>query len=311
MAPKKKTWKTKSATVKRGDVLITDGRPSDMVIAIMGPTGAGKSTFINTFFNMEVTAVGHELKSCTQRLIHRFHPHPFDPDRRLVIVDTPGFDDTCLDDAEILRRISVWLASSYASDMKLAGAIYLHNISVNRMLGATSKNLELFRKMIGKDALSSVILGTTKWSEVSEKVGNARQKLLKDKMWWEMIKNGSEVFRFDNTEESASIMINHCVLKSNLNHNVFLLQKELVDLHRTVPNTESGKMLRNILEQFLRLQKDKGSAPQNETQKALEAVKALEVSLPSSLWLKFSTRLENIFRYSGSPQKTVGDRKRG
>lgn len=32
--------------------------------------------------------------------------------RRLIVVDTPGFDDTFVDDSEILRRISLWLAHS-------------------------------------------------------------------------------------------------------------------------------------------------------------------------------------------------------
>lgn len=32
--------------------------------------------------------------------------------RRLILVDTPGFDDLFLEDTEILRRISVWLAAS-------------------------------------------------------------------------------------------------------------------------------------------------------------------------------------------------------
>ena len=32
--------------------------------------------------------------------------------RRVVLVDTPGFDDTDLSDTEILRRIAVWLAAS-------------------------------------------------------------------------------------------------------------------------------------------------------------------------------------------------------
>ena len=32
--------------------------------------------------------------------------------KRLVLVDTPGFDDTMRDDVEVLRNISVWLAES-------------------------------------------------------------------------------------------------------------------------------------------------------------------------------------------------------
>jgi hypothetical protein len=60
--------------------------------------------------------VGHSLTSCTPVLQHVFISNV--PDRpslkghRVVMVDTPGFDDTYTEDAEILRRIAVWLASS-------------------------------------------------------------------------------------------------------------------------------------------------------------------------------------------------------
>ena len=62
--------------------------------------------------------VGHDLKSCTNKLQHAFielshiSKHQELKGRRIVIVDTPGFDDTTVDDSEILRRIAVWLASS-------------------------------------------------------------------------------------------------------------------------------------------------------------------------------------------------------
>jgi hypothetical protein len=58
-------------------------------------------------------AVGHDLRSCTSNLQHAFiRDRPHLNGRRIVIVDTPGFDDTYTDDREILRRIAVWLASS-------------------------------------------------------------------------------------------------------------------------------------------------------------------------------------------------------
>jgi hypothetical protein len=59
--------------------------------------------------------VGHELKSCTADLKHDFIQISGRPNlngRRIVIVDTPGFDDTYTEDHEILRRIAVWLAST-------------------------------------------------------------------------------------------------------------------------------------------------------------------------------------------------------
>ena len=57
--------------------------------------------------------VGHGILSCTSRLQYAIVDSP--PPRkghRVVIVDTPGFDDTYVEDVEILRRIAVWLASS-------------------------------------------------------------------------------------------------------------------------------------------------------------------------------------------------------
>jgi hypothetical protein len=60
--------------------------------------------------------VGHDLKSCTNNLRHtviqKIPGRPGFRDRRIIIVDTPGFDDTYAEDSEILRRIAVWLASS-------------------------------------------------------------------------------------------------------------------------------------------------------------------------------------------------------
>ena len=58
--------------------------------------------------------VGHGLSSCTAEIQPVImDPHPNDPSRRLIFVDTPGFDDTYIDDTEILRRIADWLALSY------------------------------------------------------------------------------------------------------------------------------------------------------------------------------------------------------
>ena len=59
--------------------------------------------------------VGHDITSCTSTLQYEVVDNPSTrklEGRRVIIVDTPGFDDTYEDDVEILRRIAVWLASS-------------------------------------------------------------------------------------------------------------------------------------------------------------------------------------------------------
>lgn len=66
-------------------------------------------------------AVGHDLHSKTKVIQyaiiddwarHLPEKHKLFKGQRIVIVDSPGFDDTYIDDSEILRRIAAWLASS-------------------------------------------------------------------------------------------------------------------------------------------------------------------------------------------------------
>ena len=71
--------------------------------------------FINNLVGEEVVAVGQTMESCTADItpvVVEIPNNPFFNGRRLIVVDTPGFDDTKGDDLEILRRIALWLASS-------------------------------------------------------------------------------------------------------------------------------------------------------------------------------------------------------
>ncbi|KAH7905041.1 P-loop containing nucleoside triphosphate hydrolase protein [Hygrophoropsis aurantiaca] len=169
----------------------------------MGPTGVGKSSFINTAIGRDAPPVGHDLKSGTAEIVHAIVPYPSDPNRRVIFIDTPGFDDTYVDDSEILRRIAVWLARSYSDDMKLAGVIYLHGISQTRMLGTSLKNLSMFRKLCGNDALKNIILATTKWGDIEDEAGLSREEQLRSTFWKDMIGHGSRMGQFRDNYESA------------------------------------------------------------------------------------------------------------
>ena len=63
-----------------------------------------------------MVTVGHDLNSCTLDL----QPVVIDPipgfpnlkGHRLILVDTPGFSDTFVEDAKVLQEVAAWLASS-------------------------------------------------------------------------------------------------------------------------------------------------------------------------------------------------------
>ena len=63
--------------------------------------------------------VNHGLYSCTQEIecvaVTLPEDHASWPNRRLILVDTPGLNDTERDEFEIFRKISVWLASAFVT----------------------------------------------------------------------------------------------------------------------------------------------------------------------------------------------------
>ncbi|RDB28377.1 hypothetical protein Hypma_015573 [Hypsizygus marmoreus] len=251
----RKKWNAKER--RPGDSVMPDPRDTDLVIPVMGSSGVGKSTFINSVIALAQVrqgsaSVGHDLRSRTTNVEHFTVPLPRDPSRRLVFVDTPGFDDTYVEDSEILRRIAVWLAKSYSDNMKLAGVVYLHEISQPRMMGTPLKNLEMFRHLCGDKAVQNVILATTKWDEVTEDVGSRREKQLVEKYWKHMLDLGSGMCRFLRTPESAWEIVN--LILDRVQHSTvdsLQIQVELVDLRKIIPETEAGRTLRCTLEELL------------------------------------------------------------
>ena len=104
--------------------------------------------------------------------------------------------------------------------MKLAGFIYLHDLSPARMLGATRGSLGIFRKLCGDEVLRNVVLGTTKWDNVNLEEGQQREQQLKDIYWKEMLQRGSVAMRVHADSSSAWEIVNR------------ILENDAVDLAR-------------------------------------------------------------------------------
>jgi hypothetical protein len=72
--------------------------------------------YINYALRKDRLEVGHSVNSSTTEIcpvvIEPIPDFPRLAGHRLILVDTPGFDDTFVDDVEILKRIAKWLAAS-------------------------------------------------------------------------------------------------------------------------------------------------------------------------------------------------------
>ncbi|KAG8794012.1 hypothetical protein FRC16_010746 [Serendipita sp. 398] len=207
----------------------------DVVIAVMGATGVGKSSFICMATGSDPAAIGHGLRGHTD-MVHlvRFSRN----NKKYVFLDTPGFNDTTMTDADVLTNIVATLTTTYKGGIKLAGVIYLHRISDNRITMTDRRNTEMFTLICGPNALQNVILTTTMWDHAG-KAGEPRETELRTIYWKSMVELGSQMVRFMHNHDSAWDIIDQI---SGIPQPL-LIQSEIVDQGKKLSQTAAGNAL--------------------------------------------------------------------
>ena len=79
------------------------------------------------------------------------------------LIDSPGFEDGALIDTDVLSRIADYVNMIYKLNQRLAGVLYLHDITKTKVGWTGKRNLRMLENMIGTDAYSHCTLVTTKW----------------------------------------------------------------------------------------------------------------------------------------------------
>ena len=182
--------------------------------------------------------------------------------RTIFLVDTPGFDDTSRSDTEVLTDLASFLGATHSKDIMLAGIIYLHRITDNRMGGHAFRNLAMFRKLCGKNCMHKVVLATTMWDKLKDadarrEARRCEEELMNTEDWWgDMIDSGSKVFRHDRGIESALEMIDYLVGLGG-GGIVTDVARELVEEGKTLEETNVGQEVqREILKAKERHEKE-------------------------------------------------------
>lgn len=228
------------------------------MILVMGVTGSGKSHFINTLVGRDAAKEYRGLRSgiasirCVQRYRRNALTAPGTRDCQIVqanignrasvsIVDTPGFDDTERDDAEVLALITSCLATQYQLGIPLRGIIYLHRIIDPRMQGHALRNLQIFEKICGEGAFRNVVLMTTMWDLLPEEgTGYRMDQELRDDFWSMMAANGSYITRFDGSKDTAVGMVVSLLSKPPI---VLDIQRQLEDNKIALHETTAGRFM--------------------------------------------------------------------
>ncbi|QRV78132.1 50S ribosome-binding GTPase [Ceratobasidium sp. AG-Ba] len=228
--------------------------------SIFGATGTGKTTFVNDASGGKL-AVGHKSHACTQDVGNS--PEFQVNGRKVVLFDTPGFDDTHLSDTEILKRIAGFLAQSYEKGYKLTGIIYLHRITDIRVGGISRRTFNVFRKLCGTDSLSNVLIVTNMWSDPPTQEQLDREAELRDHgdFFQPALAQGARlVRRTHKTEQSAHEILSMLIGKEATTMEI---QRELVDEKKELADTGAAQ----VVERELRMAVEKH-------RKEMEQVKA-------------------------------------
>jgi hypothetical protein len=205
--------------------------------------------------------------------------------RTIYFVDTPGFNDTFRSDTDVLKDIAFFLSRVYKLDIKLAGMIYLHKITDNRMGGSALKNLHMFEALCGPGSMPNIVLATTMWDVLQTKdptlqegIERERELLSNDEFWGLMVRRGSGVFRHDGSEASAWKMVSHIISKDN--PVALAIQTQMIDEGQTLDQTDAGAY---VQQELLEAQKRHQKELQDLTESMNAAIRNKDTELANRL----------------------------
>ncbi|KAG6914505.1 hypothetical protein DXG01_016854 [Tephrocybe rancida] len=188
-------------------------------------------------------------------------------------------------------------ASAYDAGMKMAGVIYLHDITAKRWQGPIARNFEVFEKMCGQAASRNVLV-TTMWNHVARSLGEGREQELKHEFWKDMIKNGAAIHRGNLVRMAAQDTVDYLLVKEVRYPLKF--QKELGENNKTLQDTEAMRHVR-ALQQLLRTRSEfiemaRPTPSQGILENHIQFNSNLE-GIVGQTQLDIAQRIMRIFRY--------------
>lgn len=95
------------------------------------------------------------------------------------LIDSPGFDDDASADAEVLSSIAEYVNFNYMLKERLAGVLYLHDITRAKMGGVGKRNIRMLEQMIGVEKFPNCTIVTTKWGCTTRQDEEQRENTLR------------------------------------------------------------------------------------------------------------------------------------
>ncbi|KAF9043429.1 hypothetical protein BJ165DRAFT_1595380 [Panaeolus papilionaceus] len=184
-------------------------------VLIMGPTGAGKSSFIEALGlkgSSKISSNG--LDGCTQGVsTYKLNNVTRPNGNPIYLVDSPGFADTKISEMAIVSMLHKWLEDNRIFNRLL----YLTPITSTRLPGTQRQVLKTFHALTGVKTAQNVTIVTTMWDNIwgenATKRAEDNYQQLQNDIWKDFIEEGAQMSQFYNTQESALSILDQAFQK--------------------------------------------------------------------------------------------------
>ncbi|KAF9054791.1 P-loop containing nucleoside triphosphate hydrolase protein [Panaeolus papilionaceus] len=242
------------------------------VVLILGPTGAGKSTFVEAFAGPSqiFSLSSNQLAGYTQQIGAFRVVNASLHGRPITLVDTPGFSDSKFSEKEILDMVHFWLNQE---NLPFVRILYLVPINGTRLPGTQRKTLEMLKTFLesaGQTRLRHLTFVMTMWdtlySEGALSRGQSNFEQLHDEQLKDFIDEGAQMVKFTNTPLSALQVLDAGMVPGEytafrqlefrtpqLYRDLYeriekaLLEKQNIEDDLAQPDARTNRNLRNIL----------------------------------------------------------------
>ncbi|KAG8761840.1 hypothetical protein FRC11_012755 [Ceratobasidium sp. 423] len=197
--------------------------------------------------------------------------------RDICLVDTPGFDDSSMEDIKVLEKIGDFMARTYHSEQLFAGIIYMHRITDIRFSGIARKNFRVFRKLCGPNAMKNLIICTNMWPNSSNPADpildglESREEELKTspEIFQPALAEGARLTRY--MRHQGPVHAREIIRLCLANVPVATQYQEEVSRGAKLGETSAGRVLEEDMQRLMRSHKDEIARLVQEHEDAIRA----------------------------------------
>lgn len=197
-------------------------------------------------------------------------------DRKVYLIDSPGFDDARRPEVETLKLLTTYLCTSYATGGHIHGIVMFHPITGNRMEGSDVRAIELLKAICGFGSYRNVVISTTMWPDVETRSQaertdyvNRESQLTGDhRFFGDLVERGARMFRYDKHGyrgtgqegkwATAEGIVDYLINESDSDNDqelrrgepdplVLQLQREIIDEGKVLSATAAGGVVTEYL----------------------------------------------------------------